>query len=159
LSLSGVEGGLAAMREFRAGGYRSLPGLAVWWRALQRGAPELARIAKQDPTVREAAVRLLAAVPDILAAPDRQIPESRFDDFSIILKAIEQQSPMLHRGLARRALEVLPTIRGLPFMEAAEQAARIRPTGRMREYRHPPDRVVQKSKKTNKRSVRKPQSC
>lgn len=131
----GVAGGLAAMREFRACGYRDLPGLALWWKAFQSGAADLVAIARKDTSVQAAMARLFAAIPEILAAPHEPMAEDHLADLRVALEGMERRSSWFRRGLTRRALKILPEIAGMSFNQATRHVAGIRPVGRMREYR------------------------
>ena len=88
-----IEEALKAMHDFRAGDYRVLPGLERWWRAPQDRTPEVVRLASRDAEAREAIRRLFAAVPDVLAAPDRPLSPEHLRDLRSVLDGMAKTSP------------------------------------------------------------------
>lgn len=129
---SGTTPALDAMRDFRAKGYRALPGLERWWRALQAGNPEVVRLATRYPKVRDAVGRLFAALPGLLAAPDKPLAPAHLHDLTAILEQASKSSPLLHRAFARRALSLMHELQGKTWNEALNHVSRARPHGRER---------------------------
>jgi hypothetical protein len=123
---------LAAMRDFRAKDYQALPGLEHWWQALQRGLPEVIRIAAGDAAMRDAVGRLFAALPGVLATPDHPLSAEHLCDLTTVLQAVSKASPSLHRAFACRALAILPQLHGRNWNAAIRRVACTRPRGRKR---------------------------
>jgi hypothetical protein len=121
---------LAAMHEFRAGDYRAFPGLARWWRALQERTPDVVRLATQDEKTRAAIDRLFAALPGVLAAPDRPVAREHLQDLTAVLGAMSRSSPRLHRAFARRALAVVAELEGQSLRACIERVSVAQPFGR-----------------------------
>ncbi|WP_257305649.1 hypothetical protein [Geothrix campi] len=123
---------LAAMRDFRAKDYQTLPGLERWWQALRRGIPEVIRIAAGDPAVRDAVDRLFAALPGVLSAPDQPLSTQHLRDLTTILEVVSKSSPSLHRAFAHRALAIMPELHGRSWNAAIRRVSGTRPRGRKR---------------------------
>jgi hypothetical protein len=123
---------LAAMRDFRAKDYQALPGLQLWWRTLQTGAPDLVRLASREPATLAAIDRLFAALPRVMASPDEPLPSEHLGDLALVLERVSKSSSILHRAFAHRALVVLPELRGRSWNSAIRRVSSIRPRGRKR---------------------------
>jgi len=116
---------LTAMHAFRAKEYAALPGLEPWWRALQQGVPDLIRIVAGNPKLRASAKRLFDAVPDVLAAPDKPLPEEHWKDLMAIMEQLSQKSRPLNKSLARQALTIIPKLHGKTWKAALQHVAGI----------------------------------
>lgn len=123
---------LSAMRDFRAKDYMSLPGLELWWRALQGGTADVVRIASRKPEVRNSLSRVFTAIPGLLATPDQSVPPEFLHDLTAILEEMSTSSPLLHRTFARRALTLMPELHGLSWNATIKRFAQVRPLGRDR---------------------------
>ncbi len=122
---------LAAMRKFRAGDYRTLPGLEPWWRALTHHAPEVTLRAARDPELRTALDKLISALPAVLAEPDRPLGAQELRALRAVLKSLSR-APRVHDAFVRRALVVLPEIEGKSWNEAISLLDSVPPSGRGR---------------------------
>ena len=123
---------LAAMRDYRDKDYKTLPGLALWWQALSRGAPDLVRIAAGHEAMRCALDRLFASVPVVLAHPNQPLMAEHLAGLNAVLTLLSTQSSWLHKAFARRALAILPELHGRSWTGAVRRIAAARPTGRRR---------------------------
>jgi hypothetical protein len=79
---------LSAMYQFRAGEYNRLPGLSHYWTRLYTHTPDLIRTLARNEVAMEAAGRLFTSLPDVIASPDRPLPDQHLQDLETILKAM-----------------------------------------------------------------------
>lgn len=123
---------LAAMRDFRRKDYETIAELEPWLSVLQARTPDIVRIVARERAVRDALHRLVAGLPDVLAAPDQPLPIEHLRDVAEVLEGVSKISPQLHRAFAARALQILPELQGESWNGALKRVARTRPLGRQR---------------------------
>ena len=123
-----VSRALGAMREFRTGPFRKLPGLGPWWLAFGAVAPTVVRLGRRNPEIRRSLEHLFAAASEALAAPDRPLANETLGHLTTVVERLSADSPTARRVFGRHALAVLPDLRGQSWNGALELIASTRPT-------------------------------
>lgn len=132
-----MSGTLEAMHRYERERFKSLPGLAPWWRALTESSAATASVIQGDENARDALGRLLTAVPSILDEPDKPLEPEQLEAARAVLATLARENPRVARAFARRALTIAQELEGKSWNEAAERIADVPPLGRRR-----PDRKV-----------------
>lgn len=123
---------LDALRKFRDGAYRELPGLASWWRLAERNTPAIALALARKPELREQAATLLR-----YASENCNDAEAGLDPehLRLAVKVLDELSASTRsrrlRIDASRAAEVIPMLEGRTWGEGSKALDSFKPS------RHP----------------------
>lgn len=119
-----------AMRAFRDGGFRELPGLGAWWGEFAAASAALSLLAEQRPEVQDALNGLLHEagtwLGDRTAAID---PQSRAR-LNAVLDALAGDARGRTARVVRQAKRVVERLEGATFDDALRITAAMKPVGR-----------------------------
>ena len=124
-------GNLEALREFRDGPYKTMPGLAKWFGLLERQVGRIARLALTQRQLRKSAGSLLEWGKLIAQQPNLPLPKEQVENARRLLTALAKHPNRRARIDARRALSVLQTLEGKTHREAMQFLDKVAPA------RHP----------------------
>lgn len=127
----GAPDDLNALREFRDGEYRKMPGLSAWYAIAERHSPRLGWLLAAQPELRESVRRVLDWATAIATKPDAAITDEQLEHAGRLAKALTGQRSRRARIDGNRILSVLPLLKGKTNRQAMNLLHTIRPA------RHP----------------------
>lgn len=126
----GSEEPMAALREFRDGPFRRLPGLGAWWQEFGAFAPVLVDVAANDTGVQESLMAILRGGADAVSNPEVRIDPAVFDHLRRVIDALDGRVGTRSSRVLRQAVRLIERTQRLPFARAIEVAASLKPVGR-----------------------------
>lgn len=132
-------GSFEAMRAFRDGRFRELPGLGAWWAEFTTAAPALAQLAANRPEVRDALDGLLHDAGTWLGDQASPIDAAARERLHTVLAAVAEDAPSRTRRVVRQAKGLVERLEGVTFEDALLMAAELKPVGRTPRRESPPE--------------------
>jgi hypothetical protein len=128
----GLHVDLEALRAFRDGPYRELPGLAAWWRLAERNSPAIALALARNGELREKAAALLRYAAETSGNLDDQLDPKHLQLAAEVLTELADTTRSRRlRVDASRAAEVVPMLEGRTWLEGSKALDSFKPS------RHP----------------------
>jgi hypothetical protein len=121
---------LDAMRQFRDGPYRAMPGLARWFGLAERHVGRVVRLALTSPELRQSVGKMLQWGDLIARQPDAALSREHVEHAERLLAALATHRSRRTRIDARRAQAVLKTLHDKTHREAMEFLAGVPPARR-----------------------------
>jgi hypothetical protein len=121
-----------ALRRFRDGPYRELPGLAAWWRLAERNTASVALALTRSPELRDQAASLLAYASEICLDPEAKLDPAVLKQASEVLTRLAGSTRSRRLRIdASRAADVVAMLDGRTWAEGCKALDSVRPS------RHP----------------------
>ena len=128
----GLHADLEALRRFRDGPYRDLPGLAAWWRLAERNSPAIALALARNSELREKAAALLSYAADTCNDLDAMLDPKHLQLAADVLGELAASTRSRRLRIdASRAAEVVPMLEGRSWIEGSKALDSFKPS------RHP----------------------
>ncbi|MFJ6077160.1 hypothetical protein ACIQC0_02500 [Pseudarthrobacter sp. NPDC092419] len=119
-----------AMRAFREGRFRELPGLGAWWAEFTAASPALALLASKRPEVQDALNGLLQDAGTWLGNESAPIDAAAQERLNTVLDAVAEDAPSRTRRVVRQAKGLVERLDGVSFNDALRMAEELKPVGR-----------------------------
>ncbi|QAY62096.1 hypothetical protein ET495_01020 [Xylanimonas allomyrinae] len=125
-----VDAPMDALRAFRDGPFRRLPGLGAWWEEFRALAPALVDAAADNPPLQDALGTTLREGAAALARPQDALSPQLIDGLRVVLGSLDGLVSSHDAKVVRQASRLVERVRQVPVAEAIEIAARLKPIGR-----------------------------
>lgn len=119
-----------ALRAFRDGPFRTMPGLGAWWDEFALLSPALVEVAATDTALQDALLGLLTSGTQALERPDEPVPNDVLDYLATVIERLDGRVGRRSGKVIHQARRLLGEIRGHRLSDAIEVAARFKPIGR-----------------------------